>query len=261
MSLASTYNKLPVSIKKRIVNWYRFLPSSKKTVIKEIDGITYELDLSRLVHAQLYHYGVWEPDTTKIINKYVKSGMNVFDIGASSGVHTLRLADLVQWQKGKVFAFEPSDWMYEKLLRNLELNRHLHNIIVAEKIALSDKTEKGEFESTEHGKLGRPIDEPMINVSFMKLDDYVKKQEIKHVDFIKIDTDGYEVKIFKGGEKTLTEYKPVMSVEFRPSLCVDLLELLSSLDYNFYRQDTEKQLSKNEVVDMINKEVINVLCR
>ncbi|GAF90493.1 unnamed protein product, partial [marine sediment metagenome] len=134
MSFASSiYQKLPKSIRKRTVNWYRYLPRSNKTVIKEIDGVKYELDLSRLVHSQMYHYGVWEPDTTNIINKFVGRGMTCFDIGASSGVHTLRMASLTG-TKGKVYAFEPSDWMFEKLMRNLELNRHIHHIIVSEKI-------------------------------------------------------------------------------------------------------------------------------
>ncbi|GAH33185.1 unnamed protein product [marine sediment metagenome] len=258
--MSSIYQKLPKSVHSRTVNWYRFLPRSKKIVIHEIDGIRYELDLSRLVHSQMYHYGVWEPDTTNIINKYVRRGMVCLDIGASSGVHTLRMAKLVG-KKGKVYAFEPSDWMFEKLMRNIELNRRYHGIIITEKIALFSFDRKGKFETTEHGKIGRPIDEPMIDMDFMCIDSYVKKMGIKKLDFVKIDTDGYEAEIFEGAEKTLKKYQPMMIVEFRPSLTKQLIDILSSYGYTFYRADTFQKYTEEELVKDIKKEVKNVLCR
>jgi len=258
MNLANTYNKLPVSVKKKIVNWYRFLPSSKKTVIKEIDGVTYKLDLSRLVHAQMYHYGVWEPGTTAIIKKYVKPGMSVFDIGASSGVHALRMAKLVG-QRGTVYAFEPSDWMFDKLIDNLNLN-DFTNVIV-EKVALSNECGNEQFESTEHGKLGRGIDEPMIDITHLTIDEYVSQMNVKKLDFIKIDTDGYEVKIFDGARKTLEKFHPTMIVEFRPSLAQGIIDILLEYGYYFFSEKTLKQYEYEELICEVDKEVINVLCR
>lgn len=263
MSLTSKiYQKLPKSVKIKTVNLYRYLPTSKKTVVKEIDGIIYELDLSRLVHAQMYYYGVWEPYTTAIMNKYIKPGMVCFDIGASSGVHTLRMAKLID-KRGMIYAFEPSDWMFEKLTTNVELNvpTIVDHSVMREKIALSDENKWGMIESTEHGKVGRAIDEPEIKVSFMTIDKYVKVGGIKRLDFIKVDTDGFEVKIFQGGKKTIERFHPVMVVEFRPSLCLGLIEILSSLGYQFYREDTFEQYTEKELIQDINKEVRNVLCR
>ena len=263
MNLAKVFQKLPKPIRAKTINLYRYLPSSKKTVIKEIDGVKYELDLSRLVHAQMYHYGVWEPNTTNIIKKYVKKGMTVFDIGASSGVHGLRMANQVK-KDGMVYAFEPSDWMYDYFERNLFLNRdivHWHNVIL-EKIALTNFDGTDFFESTEHGKIGRAIDEPKIQTQFMTMDSYVERGMIKKLDFIKIDTDGFEAKIFEGGEKTLRKFKPVMIVEFRPSLTKEIINVLKPIGYHFYKEDTEEEYqSEAELIKDIEGEVKNVLCK
>jgi len=263
MNFAKVYQKLPRVVREKTVNWYRFLPSSKKKVIKEIDGVKFELDLSRLVHAQMYYYGVWEPSTTNIIKKYVKKGMVCFDIGASSGVHGLRMANQVK-EKGKIYAFEPSDWMYKYFEKNLFLNRdivHWHNVVL-EKIALTNFDGMDFFESTEHGKIGRPIDEPKIQSQFMKMDTYVKNGAITQLDFIKIDTDGFEAKIFEGGEKTLRKFKPVMIVEFRPSLTKEILKVLKPIGYHFYKEDTEEEYkSEEELIKDIESDVKNVLCR
>ena len=45
----------------------------------------------------------------------------VLDIGASIGAHTLLLASLVG-PNGRVMAFEPDDFAFRKLRRNLDLN-------------------------------------------------------------------------------------------------------------------------------------------
>ena len=78
---------------------------------------------------------------------------------------------------------------------------------------------------------------------------------------VKIDTDGYEANIFEGAEKTLKKYQPMMVVEFRPSLTKVLIDMLSSYGYKFYRADTFQKYSEEELIDDINKEVKNVLCR
>jgi len=153
--------------------------------------------------------------------------------------------------------------MFYQLQKNLELNSDLmewHNVII-EKTGLSNEVGKEKFISTEHSKIGREINEPEIEVSLTTIDNYVQFGEIEKVDFIKIDTDGYEVKILEGGMKCLKEYHPVMSIEFRPSLCKELIGLLLSLGYRFYNELTLEQFAIGELVEFIDKEVTNVLCR
>jgi len=249
--IVNLYKHLPTTIKRKTNRLYKYLPRSKKIVIKKIDGITYQLDLSRLSHAQIYHYGCWEKYTTEIIKKNVKEGMTVLDIGASSGVHTLRLAKLVG-KKGKVYAFEPSSWMIKRLLKNIELNNFL-NVIVT-KVALSNTNEKGKIMGTTHGRLG--IKNPT-------------SEDIEEdIDFIKVDVDGYECKIVKGGLKTLKKFKPLMVIELSKKYqekfgesVEELIGLLKSVGYSFYKEQTLEKYTEEELDKETTEGVINVLCK
>ena len=46
------------------------------------------------------------------------------------------------------------------------------------------------------------------------IDKFVKKNKIKKIDFIKIDTEGSEYFILKGGLKTIEKFKPIIQFEY-----------------------------------------------
>ena len=138
--------------------------------------------------------------------------MTVLDIGANIGCHTLRFAKLVG-PEGRVIAFEPMEWAFSKLKRNVELNNFS---IILEKAGLSNetKTEQICFKSSwpvDH----KPIPEAQMEnlVQLTTLDDYLKGKQFKNIDMIKIDVDGYEFKVLRGAAETLKTYKPVIIME------------------------------------------------
>ena len=261
---AKLYKKLPKSIRKKTNNLYKYLPRSKKTVTKTIDGITYELDLSTIVHSQIYHYGYWEEDVTNIINKTLHEGMVAFDIGASTGPHTFRMAKLVG-KNGKVYAFEPSKALFPKLKKGIELNNFKN--IMPENLALSNIEEVKSYYMNNLFRLGRQEDYmPPMPTNFITLDDYVKGRKIKKIDFIKLDVDGYETKIIKGGFESIKKFKPVMIVEFAKGCqenygCTleELADVLMLLGYNFYNTTTLKEY-ENILEAVPDTGSINVLC-
>jgi len=261
---AKIYKKLPKSIRKRTNKLYKYLPRSKKTVTKEIDGIIYELDLSTIVHSQIYHYGFWEEDVTNIINKTLHKGMVAIDIGASTGPHTFRMAKLVG-DKGKVYAFEPSKALFPKLKKGIELNNFKN--IVPENLALSNEEEVKAYYTNTLFRFGQAEDYmPPMPTNFITLDDYVKSRKIKKIAFIKLDVDGYETKIIKGGFNSIKKFKPVMIVEFARGCqeqygCTleELTDVLMLLGYCFYNTKTLKEY-KDVLKATPETGSINVLC-
>jgi FkbM family methyltransferase len=117
---------------------------------REVDGRTV-LDFSKPgLHqykksgVSLYFPGIPEDDTMDVYTAaYMpKPGDIVWDAGAHAGATTYFLSKIVG-PTGKVFAFEPDDFAYEYLLKNIEMHQ-LTNVITVKK-ALSGKTGTATF--------------------------------------------------------------------------------------------------------------------
>jgi len=265
-TLIDLYSKLPFrpfkSGVKKIWNVYLSI-NRHRTVIATVDGITYELCLGERIDSSIYYKGYFERDTTITINNLCRKAMTVLDIGANIGCHTFRFAKLVG-AEGKVIAFEPTLCAFTKLKRNMELN-NFDNVIL-EKIALSNESKNNQttyFYSSWPLRVNDNTQAHPIHggcamkdvVDFVTLDDYVQEKEIKKIDFIKLDVDGYEFKVIQGAIETLKLHKPLIIMELNAYTLeevgdniVDLVSLLSSLGYKFY---SEKDLNMFPSVDIL----------
>ncbi len=188
-------------------------------------GIRYELDLSQGIDFAIYLLGAWEAATHAAIARCVKSGQTVLDIGANVGAVTLNLAQSVG-SDGCVVAFEPTQFAYRKLLRNIELNpdlapriRPLHVFLGAK-----DKTTvpSSIFASwpligsgSVHPKhLGKA--EATAGATTRRLDSLIKELELPRIDFVKLDVDGYECEVLAGAKQLLTRDRPTFLIELAP---------------------------------------------
>lgn len=84
-------------------------------------GATMECDLLDQISNYIYHFGVWEPNISAVIQENLSPGDFFCDIGANIGYDTL-LASSLTGPTGKVVAVEPSPRVFPKLQRNLALN-------------------------------------------------------------------------------------------------------------------------------------------
>jgi FkbM family methyltransferase len=279
--LITIYSKLPIKpfhgIFSKLYQKYRLF-STNKVVTATIDGIKYKLDLNEMIDNSIYYEGCFEPTSVAVINKYVRQGMTVLNIGANIGCHTLRFAKLVGG--GKVIAFEPMSYAFKKLKQNVELN-NFDNIIL-EKIALSNENKDNQsvyfyaswplnrsladtdIHHIHHGRKMSDI------VDFVTLDNYVQRKAIKKIDFIKLDVDGYEYKVIQGGVNSIKKFKPDMLIEFVKYTLKEfgdnlesLIDLLDSVGYSFYSEKKIKRYgSKESLLSAIPPDGgFNVLCK
>jgi FkbM family methyltransferase len=271
--LTRFYSKLPLKpfqgyLKKL---YEKYATSDRdRVVVARVKGITYELNLNELIDRSIYFKGCFEPMATAVMYKYVKFGMTVLDIGANIGCHTLLYAKLVG-RSGKVIAFEPMKWAIAKLKRNMELN-DFSNIIV-EKVALSDVNDKRSVYFRSSYTLdddSAPESEVNEDVNFMTLDTYVESRRLNKIDFIKLDVDGFESKVIRGGLKTIRKFKPVIIMELGKYTLTEhgdsaerLIDLLSGVGYSFYSErDLHRYSNKQSLLDAIpDKNTINVVCK
>jgi FkbM family methyltransferase len=271
--LSTFYSNLPIkpfrATLKKLYDKYE-KAGRNRIVVAKIKGITYELDLNEFIDSSIYYKGCFEPMVTASLCRYVKPGMTVIDIGANIGCHTLRFAKLIG-RNGKVIAFEPMPWAISKLKRNMELN-DLNNIVI-EKVALSDVSTKRAIYFRSSWTLddgSTPDSKASEEVEFITLDEYVDRNKLDKIDFIKLDVDGHEYKVVRGGMKSILKFKPIMIIEFgkytldeHGDSLESLIDVLSSAGYSFYSEKGLRQYTnKQSLLDAVpQNNTINVLCK
>lgn len=228
--------------------------NDRSLVIKQIDGINYELDLREVIDYAMFTSGSREPNTSRALKLLCKSGDVALDIGANVGSHALPMASFVG-KEGKVYAFEPVPWAMNRIKRNLDLN-DIENMVL-EQIALSDTTEEVEMKFRASFKIGSKsgvgaegkIDDSwwgeceQVKVSLQTLDNYVSTHQINRIDLIKLDVDGFEGKVIRGAIETLKQFKPIIIMEVAPAWTEmrgdnikDILGQLEEIGYRFYKE-------------------------
>lgn len=235
----------------RVVSVGRSLAGKDKFVTVCRDGLRWRLDLSEGLDFSIY-LGVFERSTVLALQKLVSPGDVVFDIGANIGAHTLGLARCVG-QSGQVFAFEPTDFAFVKLKRNLALNPELEartfpqQILLAAEPAGSPRRELYaswplEKDDSVHPKhRGRLV--TAWGASIDSLDHFVERQSIDRLNLIKIDVDGSELPVLQGGLRVLDKFRPILVMEMSPYVHAEnqhsfgaLVALLRNAGYSL--QDT-----------------------
>lgn len=177
-----------------------------------LKGYRMKIDWSR---HRSFAYGDWEPDVVHAIVEVVKPGAFALDIGAHIGFYTLVLSKAVG-PGGRVLAFEPLQLNYSILCENIRLNNCQH--VEAINKALLDHTCNleadiriaevlpGSVAFRETDKAESPV------ASAIAMDEFLGESKVP-VDFMKIDVEGAESLVLKGGSATIESYHPVLLIE------------------------------------------------
>jgi len=184
-----------------------------------------------------------EPINTQIISRLLKKGMTCLDIGGNIGYYVLLERQLVG-DEGRIIAFEPSPQNYSYLKKNIQL-QNVKNIS-AYNFACGDKDGNATFFINKKSNGCKVIAEGVIppdsslgtlsEVPIRILDPFIEELKLDHVDFIRMDAEGYELHIFKGLKKTLEKFRPIISIELhKRQLGIDgtntFFKLMKELDY------------------------------
>jgi FkbM family methyltransferase len=221
-------------------------------------GITWCLDLREGIDFSIYLLGAFERSTASSLRKLAKTGSVIFDIGANIGAHTLGLAQSAG-PSGRVFAFEPTDFAFEKLKRNLTLNPDLQQRTKAYQILLAAEPNAAlpaeiyaswplQGDEPVHPKLRGRLN-TTSGAQIDTLDNFAARECIERLDLIKIDVDGHEYPVLKGGTRTLARFQPDLLMEMSPYVQAEhnydfgaLVELLRTAGYSLQDADSWKPL-------------------
>jgi FkbM family methyltransferase len=153
-------------------------------------------------------YSGFEETEMRFVERLLRPGMTVLDIGAHHGLYTL-LASKRVGRRGRVIAFEPSPRELRRLVKHVRLNR-CRNVGV-EPCALGNAPVDADLFLVDGfrdwGNSLRPptVAEPTskVNVRVRRLDDALAELAVERVDFIKLDAEGAELAVLQGASKLL----------------------------------------------------------
>jgi FkbM family methyltransferase len=161
------------------------------------------------------------------------------DVGANVGAYTKML---VQYANATVYAIEPSASSFKALGQNtagLRPQVHLSNIALADYVGTATFYSRAEL-SEKASMLEDSSAQITEEVQVTTLDALVADLGIAKIDFIKVDTEGYELEVFKGMQQTLAIFSPkYVQFEFNHVHLlrnITLKQLAALLDgYQLYR--------------------------
>ncbi|MGQ9723545.1 MAG: FkbM family methyltransferase [Candidatus Jordarchaeum sp.] len=142
-----------------------------------------------------------EFDISTFIFQHLKEGDTFVDVGAMGGLYTI-IASKIVGNEGHVFSVEPNPDNLFYFGKNIELN-NLHNVTLFPK-AVGEK----EGEITLHYNEGKSeltsalgTGESSFQSEMVTLDSILEREST--IKILKVDTEGYDLKVLKGATKTL----------------------------------------------------------
>ena len=175
-------------------------PKNKNLVTKKIHNFEMLLDLdSEGISRVLYHAGMRERVFMSILHSEIEPGSTCIDLGSNIGYTTLFMCEKVG-PNGKVYAIEPDPWNVEMLKENIRRNNFNGNTEIFP-IAISDRSGETDFWQSDKTNLSS-VQKPRhstksIKVQCESLNTFLKDR--LYPNFIKMDIEGHEVKVFEGG--------------------------------------------------------------
>jgi FkbM family methyltransferase len=180
-----------------------------RRVVKSIDNYTYLCYANDTISNSLSNHGYWENNLIKYAETHLKDDSVILDIGANIGTWSIPLAI----KQRKIYAFEPYDSSFNALCGNIFMNEKEPHVYPRQ-CALTDNV-----------SAQKTLILPEIcNQGGCKLVDGVetlKRYEMRtidsfcfeRVDFIKLDVEGHELNVIRGGVETISRCKPVIFFE------------------------------------------------
>jgi FkbM family methyltransferase len=191
--------------------------SSRRGIVRRnVGGFTFDLDLAEVIDSSLYFSGTFEERSERIIEQLVKPGMTAIDVGANFGYHTFRMAKAAG-PDGRVLAIEPTTWAFRRLEQHRQINP-IGNVELLQ-AGLSDADQghvRAHFQSSY--RLDGKDSQLEETITLRSLDSIVAERGLQKIGFMKIDVDGYEVKVLRGAAKTLAAWRPNLLLEVNPRL-------------------------------------------
>ncbi|HXM98815.1 MAG TPA: FkbM family methyltransferase [Candidatus Dormibacteraeota bacterium] len=187
---------------------FRYYPRKQgPATIHDFDGdLTIELNRSSYISNAIYWGGHHSTHIADFLASYLRPEMTFADVGANIGEITLMAAKRLV--KGRVLAFEPMPDTFAQLARNVELNRFktvalfnhgLFNQDDSLSLYVKEDRPFGMVNEGVPSLFSTGVDQKALAVRLRKFDDVAVECDLKRLDVMKIDVEGAEMMVLRGG--------------------------------------------------------------
>ena len=190
--------------------------------------------------------GQYEWAETAIVGQLLRAGATAIDVGANIGYYT-SLFHLLTGQRGVVHSFEANP--FTAALLKMAQRQNGWSTVTINNVAVANKP--GSM-SVKAMNLAETVVDDTLNlggwmlkesregdwdIEVTTLDKYVKDNKIEKVHFLKVDVEGFELKVIQGGDTLIRKFKPYLLLEMRADndadrvRCEQMLEFLRERDF------------------------------
>jgi FkbM family methyltransferase len=209
--------------------------------------------------------GFWEIWLTLFCARNVRTGMTAIDVGAHLGYYSVMFGEFVGFS-GRVMAVEPNPKSCELLRRSIDLNGFSARTTVFSGALGAIENERlplyvPPFEPKNgliiaHAEDFNPRRGAVIEVDSTTLDRLCAG--VDRIDFVKIDAEGSEERIFDGMSKTIARNRPMIVMEFNAARYLEpatFVERLHEVYGALYAIDFEGAASPVTSTELLNQRV------
>lgn len=224
---------------------------AEKMEIQTLHGVKLLIDPAKDkgVELALYQTGTYEKGTIQLLNDFLKTGSVFLDIGANIGLMSTIASKLVG-EYGHVYAVEANPKTIPVLQHNIALNQCAN----VELIPLALANEKGSaliYENWHVNRGGASLisqgDTEGITINTDRLDTLFAIDSPVHL--VKIDVEGFELEVLKGGKEWFKTQQPIFIIEVstqrsnqKGATPQSIMSLVAELgNYSFYKQKGTKE--------------------
>lgn len=193
--------------------------------------------------------------------KNVNTSLTIFDVGCNKGFYTDYLLNTIG-NNHNYYLFDPSERFYNIVSEKFKgfNNIHINNIGVSDlnegdinfyELISGDDDVEG-MSSLNNRKVFSKYNYDINKINTINLDTFISEQKISNVDFIKIDTEGQELKILNGLKNSFKN-KIINSLQIEYGDCSiengfnlnDIINFINQYDYKLYIYDNLNLIEVN----------------
>ena len=182
-----------------------------------------QIDSDSYLERFYFFFGGNEPEVAHLIPRWLPPDGVAIDVGANIGLFTLVMAHTVKSGKGRVIAAEPDIQVFERLQQHLMMNGVDSVLLI--KAALGSEAGRLILHTyrTDTPNGGGATLAPVqagdartiaIEIPVHTLDDITREQRLKRLDLIKIDTEGWDFNVLRGGIEAIRRFQPAIIFEY-----------------------------------------------